>query len=315
MARGRGADVPRGLPAIRGLALAAAIGTYILIVFGSIVRASGSGLGCPDWPLCHGQVIPPPQLDAWIEWTHRTIGALVSVLILALCVSGLMVARQTPGIVRPAVAIPFLLAAQIVLGAVVVKLDLNSTALFVHLGFALIILALLVWIAVRTYPVPRATAPIGPGVRRFTRLALIGCAAVFGLLMTGALVRASYASWACAGFPTCNGALLPFGVNRQVDIHLLHRLTAIALVVLVSYLLVRTRKDAPEVPVLRRAAHVMTALIGLQFLIGVLAVTTGVPPLTQVLHVAGASALWASIVALAALAWRAGRSGAAIPSS
>src|SRR5690242_18929753 len=57
--------------ALRRLALATAIGTYLLIVVGAIVRSTGSGLGCPDWPLCNGGFVPPPQITAWIEFSHR----------------------------------------------------------------------------------------------------------------------------------------------------------------------------------------------------------------------------------------------------
>ena len=49
------------------LAVAAAIATYVLIVVGGLVRATDSGLGCPDWPFCFGDWFPPAELHAWIE--------------------------------------------------------------------------------------------------------------------------------------------------------------------------------------------------------------------------------------------------------
>ena len=57
----------------RYLALTAALMTFGLIAMGGIVRVTGSGLGCPDWPTCHGQLIPPMRMDAIIEYLHRLI--------------------------------------------------------------------------------------------------------------------------------------------------------------------------------------------------------------------------------------------------
>ena len=52
------------------------------ISLGGFVRVTGSGLGCPDWPLCYGKIIPPMNYHTLIEWGHRTSGALLGLLIL-----------------------------------------------------------------------------------------------------------------------------------------------------------------------------------------------------------------------------------------
>ena len=74
---------PRNVPGYQKLSAFTVVATYALIVIGGIVRVTGSGLGCPDWPTCHGQIIPPLEQTALIEYTHRFVGALVSPLILA----------------------------------------------------------------------------------------------------------------------------------------------------------------------------------------------------------------------------------------
>src|SRR5947207_4529579 len=71
----------------RRLAWATAAATYLLIVFGAVVRVTGSGLGCPDWPLCHGRLVPPAEVAAIVEYLHRSVAALVGLPLAALFVA------------------------------------------------------------------------------------------------------------------------------------------------------------------------------------------------------------------------------------
>ena len=67
----------------RRLAVVTAVFAYLQIALGGVVRVSGSGLGCPDWPLCHGRPYPPADAHAIIEYSHRAVGSVTGVLIIA----------------------------------------------------------------------------------------------------------------------------------------------------------------------------------------------------------------------------------------
>ena len=76
--------VRRRVTWLQGLSTATAASVFILVIIGGVVRVTESGLGCPDWPLCYGQLLPPLEYTAIIEYTHRFVASvIVGPLILA----------------------------------------------------------------------------------------------------------------------------------------------------------------------------------------------------------------------------------------
>jgi protoheme IX farnesyltransferase len=299
-------DARRGTSTFWRLALAAAAFTYATIVMGAIVRVSDSGLGCPDWPTCYGSFVPPPDPHAWIEWTHRSVSAVASVLMLATTFAAWAWRRADRLILVVATLVPVLLPIQILIGRIVVVLELPAMAVLVHLGFALVIFALLVASTVLAGPAPRVQkVPVHDHGERFRWLVGLGTGLVFILILAGAYVQASGASWACVGFPDCNGlGVLPFGVTHLMDVQLLHRFLAYTATALIAGIIVETRRTQRHVPAFWPAVLVLGACILVQAAIGAIQVSTGIPPLLQGLHVAGASSTWAAMVVVAALAFR-----------
>lgn len=291
------------------LSTAAAVCTYLLIVAGATVRVTGSGLGCPDWPTCHGRLLPPLETAAMIEFTHRFLGAVTSPLILVVS-AGAWLLRRERRVLLPALALPLLLVLQIGLGAVVVWLELPPMAVLVHLGFAMLILGGLVWVAALAASTPITDASGTARTRGLTRLLAGTVVTVFMLVLTGAVTRASGASHACAGFPGCDVPTQAMealaggsGGQTLVHIHLLHRTVAYAAGVLVIGAAVAAwRRGGP----LRPAALALGVAVLAQLAIGVAAVSTGLPAVLRGAHVAGAAAVWAFSVLLLATERRGG---------
>ncbi len=288
-------------PGFRRLATVTAVWVWLLIVVGGVVRVTGSGLGCPDWPLCYGQVLPPPETTALIEFSHRLVAGVGGLLILATAWLAWRRYRGRPWIVWPAVAMIVALPLQFLLGAVVVLTELEPLSVAVHLGTALIIFACALLVAVvanRPAALEREAFP-----RRYPALLAVTLAALFALLTTGAVVVGEGASYACPDWPLCNGRALPAGdTPLPALLHMLHRYAVVAvgaLVVVVVWLALRARTG---LPLASRWALALGGLFVLQVGIGAVKIWSHLATVWRVAHLGVAAGVWAALVVLAALA-------------
>ena len=300
------------------LALATVITTVLLVTMGVIVRVTESGMGCPDWPLCNGQLIPS-QSDyrPWLEWLHRDIAMVIGFEILGLAYLALRHLRDRRSILWPTLASVVLVGFQAYLGEETVRLDNSGVSVLAHLASAMALLGLLTYLAVRArYP----TRFAGPGAsQRFTLLATLSAVAVYALLLFGSNVTANDAGAVFPDWPLMNGSIDPTAapglapaVAALYQIQALHRYVAavVGIIVLVTVAAAwRTQRHRPGVV---RIALWMGALFLVQVAVGGVMVLTALTPLARMMHVAVGALVWALSVALAVSSYYEARAAGAV---
>jgi heme a synthase len=290
-----------------GFATFAAIWTYALIVFGGIVRITGSGMGCGEhWPKCNGRWIPPFTLETLIEYTHRLLGVSIGLVLIAVFAYALL-HRQEPGfagkggVLRYSAAVLVLVVVQGLLGAITVWLNLPAKVIVIHFSTALIIMAVLISAAVRARALIRAGAGVSVGASLPPKGPMVAAWLVFVTVVFGAIVANNRgAPQACQGFPLCNGSLLPSG-QLLVLMHWSHRLIAFATFFYVLYQAWRTWTHGAVTSV-RISALASAAAVTLQVGVAAALVLMHLPPSLQGLHLALGAAVWAAVVTWAGLA-------------
>ena len=267
--------------------------------WGGIVRVTGSGLGCPDWPLCHGQFLPSLDAATRIEWFHRFLAIVAGLTLAALALWTLVRYRRDRRAVAFVGVAVVLYWLQAVLGAITVLLELPDTWITLHLANAELLLAVLT-----VYAVVLRWPAAGAGLARptaFTWLALAAAAGTFVLMLSGAYVRGDGATAACSTWPLCDNGI-PFG--GAPAIHMAHRYIAAAVGIVVALAVAGAWKRRHEIPGLRGAAVLTGVLFVAQIVVGALNPLTAFSPWPLGAHPAVATALWCATVALAVLAWR-----------
>ena len=281
---GHAADVRRaGL-----LALVSSVLTVGLIAYGSWVRVSGSGLGCPDWPLCEGVLVPEIQGATAIEFGHRVYAGFTMLLVAASAAFALRARVQDRLTSHLLVGALAAILVQAVLGGITVLTELHSMVRLAHLTFSLLTLALLTGGAARALDV-RVSPP--PDARRWGALVAV---AAFVVLAGGTIVGTGHSA-GCPGLPLCDAR----SSAEAAGVHLVHRAAATALLLALAWTAWQAR---PAGGWTFRMSVLAASLAAAQFTVGVSAIAFQLPQELRVLHLGLAAAVWWAVVAQWSLA-------------
>jgi len=293
------------MKALRNLSIASLVLTYGLIILGGWVRATNSGLSCPDWPTCYGEWWLTPSdfaalgdvgysyFQVMLEWVHRLIaGVFLGPVILVMATAAFFRRQVDRPAWKLAIGILVVLLIQAKLGGITV-LDANSPwSVALHLGNALFLFTLLIAFTARLLPAEPFAAPEAAWWRPFLGgLWLL----VLATMLTAAVTAKSGASLACYEWPSCNGGYLPDLADPQVRIHFFHRtLAALTGLAILAFLVLAFRSDNP---ILRRLAALAFVLVVAQVTMGALVILLLVETWTAVLHQAIGVLLFAVVAA------------------
>ncbi|HWB70783.1 MAG TPA: COX15/CtaA family protein [Egibacteraceae bacterium] len=301
-------------PGFRRTAVATTVASLLLVAVGGAVRATDSGLACPDWPRCYGRWVPAADLNMWLEHSHRLLAGVVVAMVGVLASWALARHRGRRDLLWPALGAFALVTAQAGLGALVVLRLLRAELVTAHLGMAMAVVACLLYLTVNAYlPRRRDRLAAGAGLAR-DGVAVAGLTYV--QILVGGHVTGIGAGLAfdLEGFPLYSGAVLPAVTSPQEAFHVAHRSLALLLVAAVAWLCVRALRYRRRLAAaglwtgprrwLLRLPLVAAGLVVVQVLLGVANVANGLSFLTVIPHLAVASWIWALLVLGALLAHR-----------
>ena len=289
----------------RGLVLVTLIALFGLVTLGGVVRTTDSGLGCPDWPLCYGGLLPLEQdHSTYIEFSHRVVAGVVGLLVAGVMIAAWRQYRRQRWVFVPALVGFALLVVQALIGGVTVLNELPRWSVIVHLAMAqgMIAVLLVVYVASGHAGNGASLASANRAPSRFPAMAVSSALATFALMMVGSYVaNTAGATYVCGdSWPLCRGELL------QQDglslIHMGHRAAALVVGVVVAATVAMAWQQRRWRPQLWTIASVAGLLFLVQVFVGGANMWFGFPVAVKVVHLSLATATWMGLALLAILA-------------
>ena len=279
------------------LAFVTTAATYLVIFTGGLVRVSGAGLGCPDWPTCFGRWIPPFSVSqlpahidpaqfnfvlAWTEYMNRLAGVMLGLLILGTTVMAIKHFRHVPKILYTTIASLLLVMYQGWQGGQLVAHELEPFLVSVHMGLALVLVSLLIYVTQQAYyynnPEAETTAEYPGNADKW--IAVLWIATLVQIVL-GTGIRAGVEALE-KQFPLLSEQALLNKLGASQHIHWLLGIVMFIVTWRVGAWILKSGRDAT--PLVRKSVIVMILLVFGQLFIGIVLVSAGLPPLFQLFH-------------------------------
>jgi len=280
------------------------IGILIQITLGGVVRVTGSGDGCPDWPQCFGRWIPPWEYHAILEYSHRSTGTVVGIIMLLALVRTFQKYRTDRSLLYILIAAFVLVGIVGIIGGQVVLNDLNPAIRTAHLALAEMVLLLMIiaYVIAATNPLTRVfnVAQSLEG-RQVRNLAMWAAIIALVALLSGAYVVWRNAGAVCGSWPLCGGALIP--EIELTFIHMVHRVLAGVSVLLAAYAAHRAYRLDGASKLLRGSAVAVGVVILMQVFIGAANPWTDFETWAKASHLSMATVMFAATSLVAVIIW------------
>ena len=289
----------------RILAILSSIAAFFQITLGGIVRVTDSGLGCPDWPLCYGQLIPPFELATLIEYSHRLSASVLGFLVIATVLVGLIYFRDQSWVIWPSISGLVLVVAAAGLGGATVLTELKWWVRLIHLALAEGAVACMLIasvVAVRLNPHIRSD-PMRTALplRSFSKLVIVALVGTFALILSGSYIVGYGAGSSCASWPLCMGSL--FTEGSAYTIHMIHRYIAAIIGITILATVYLAWHNRGYMKSLGWASAAVLILLFIQILTGYELVRSGFGPDIKAIHLSLATSVWISLIILASLVY------------
>jgi heme a synthase len=287
--------------AFRRFGIFTIVAVYLLILAGGIVRSTGSGMGCPDWPKCFGRWIPPTNISqlpadykikykvhgfkaefnvtkTWIEYINRLLGAIIGILVFLVVVYSIPFLKKDKAIFYLSLLTFILVGFEAWLGKVVVATNLSPLMITLHMSGSLVIVALLIYVISRSQ-----TKHINFNIEHKETVKIFLwflLALTFAQIIGGTQVREQIDEISS----TMDYQQRETWVGQLKSIFVFHRIFSFIVIAANSYFLFKVSRGSETGNIFVKSAKYSLGLLFFEFFLGVALAAFDFPAFIQPLH-------------------------------